>query len=146
MSEPLRVDTDQYKALAKRLQGIEPELKKQVNASLRKTAIPVGKFVAVSAGRSLPQRGGLGYAVGGARPGVTATASRVSVRFNIRERWYLARIDDGTITHPVFGRKPNVDQKTPAGSFRRPFDESAPAVRLEVIKGLESMLNDLPGA
>jgi hypothetical protein len=137
------VQTGDYQRLARRLRTIDGDVKKQMNQSLRKVAAPVGKFVAVSAGHELPRRGGLGYAIGGARPGVTATVSSVSIRFNVRDRWYLARIDAGTVRHPVFGRKPMVEQQVRPGSFRRPFDEAAPLVRAEVLGGLEQLLNTL---
>jgi len=138
------VDTSQYQRLASRLRTIDGDVKKQVNASLRKVATPVGKDVAVTAGSELPRRGGFGYEVAGARPGVTASADKVSIRFNVRQRWYLAQIDDGVLKHPVFGRpKSTVTQHVRPGSFRRPFEAAAPKVRQEVLSGLSELLDGL---
>lgn len=145
MTSSLRVDTEDWKKAAKGLRGADKEVKKAVNVGLRKVGLPVGKFISVAAGSVLPQRGGLGYEIGGARPGLTVGAEKVTIRWNVPgKKWYLAQIDDGVLKHPIFGRpKSTVEQKIPAGSFRKPFDESAPLVRRELITQLEHVLDGI---
>jgi hypothetical protein len=115
-------------------------LQKTVRASIRTSAKPLGKFVAVSAGRSLPRRGGLGYKVAGASVTVSGNVGSggISAKLKLRAKGYdLPAMDRGRLRHPVFGnRHVWVTQVVKPKVFTDPFMEGAPAIRQEIEKGL----------
>jgi hypothetical protein len=137
--------TEKLAVLAKRLHAAGSAgqgIRKTVRDSIRTSAKPLGRFIAVSAGRRLPQRGGLGYHIAGATASVTGgvSATGVSARLNLRDKGYdLKSIDRGRLRHPTFGRRgPNdwKDQTVKADTFTAAFQEGAPAIRTEIEKGL----------
>lgn len=137
---------DDFTRLAKRFrqQGTAGKgLRKTVRDSIRTSAKPLGRFVAVSAGRDLPRRGGLGYRVGGASVGVTANLSSVGVTARLRLKtagYDLQAMDRGRLRHPTFGnRRAWVNQTVRAGAFTRPFEEGAPAIKRNIESGLREV-------
>jgi hypothetical protein len=137
--------TEELAALAKRLHAAGSAgqgIRKNIRSSIRVAAKPLGRFIAVSAGRSLPQRGGLGYHIAGATASVTGgvSAAGVSARLSLRDKGYdLKSIDRGRLRHPTFGRRgPDdwKDQTVKADTFTDAFKQGAPAIRTEIEKGL----------
>jgi hypothetical protein len=134
---------EQIAALAKAIKGegaAGKGLQKTVRASIRTSAKPLGKFVAVSAGRALPRRGGVGYKVAGAAVTVCGNVGSggISAKLKLRAKGYdLPAMDRGRLRHPVFGnRHVWVTQLVQPKVFTDPFTEGAPAIRQEIEKGL----------
>jgi hypothetical protein len=134
---------DQLAALSKAIKA-EGEagkgLQKTVRESIRTSAKPLGKFVAVSAGRALPRRGGLGYKVAGATVSVTGNVSSrgISAKLKLKAKGYdLPAMDRGRLRHPVYGnRHVWVTQLVHPKVFTEPFKEGAPTVKRDIEKGL----------
>jgi hypothetical protein len=137
---------EQIAALAKAIKAegaAGKGLQKTVRASIRTSAKPLGKFVAVSAGRSLPRRGGLGYKVAGAAVTVQGRLGRkgfdIIAKLKLRAKGFdLPAMDRGRLRHPVFGNRriPWETQIIKPKVFTDPFMEGAPAIRQEIEKGL----------
>jgi hypothetical protein len=134
---------DQIAALAKALKAEGQAgkcLQKTVSASIRTSAKPLGKFVAVSGGRALPRRGGLGYIVAGASVTVTGNVGSggISAKLKLRAKGYdLPAMDRGRLRHQVFGnRHVWVTQLVHPKVFTEPFKEGAPTVKRDIEKGL----------
>jgi hypothetical protein len=135
---------EQIAALAKAIKAegaAGKGLQKTVRASIRTSAKPLGKFVAVSAGRALPRRGGLGYKVAGASVTVTGNVGSggISAKLKLRAKGYdFPAMDRGRLRHPVFGNRriPWETQIIKPKVFTDPFMEGAPAIRQEIEKGL----------
>ena len=138
--------TEGFDRVAHALRGADKLIYKELNAGFRRVAKPLGQDVAVTAASELPRRGGLAYAIAGATPtlsGLSGKSAGVSIRMKVRQGWYLGRIDGGVIKHPVFGRKPSVEQKVRAGAFTRPFEAGAPAVRKEIVASMEKVIDEI---
>jgi hypothetical protein len=134
---------EQIAALAKAIKAegaAGKGLQKTVRASIRTSAKPLGKFVAVSAGRALPRRGGVGYKVAGAAVTVSGNvgSSGISAKLKLRAKGYdLPAMDRGRLRHQVFGnRHVWVTQLVHPKVFTEPFKEGAPTVKRDIEKGL----------
>jgi hypothetical protein len=144
--------TEGFERVAHALRDADKLIYKELNAGFRRVAKPLGKDVAVTAASELPRRGGLAFGVAGATPGIAGISGRnagVSIRMTVRQGWYLGRIDEGVIRHPVFNRKgPDGkrlmrDQHIRAGAFSRPFQAGAPRVRKEIVASMEKVVDEI---
>lgn len=141
-----RVDSTAYTQAARALrQAGDKKLRASWAAAIRAASKPAGAAVLESAGRELPQRGGLGRRVAASKITVQAAAMRAAV--SLRSPNDLAAIDSGVLRHPVFARKGKhaawIAQAVRPGAFRRPFDEQAPAVRQQILAATGDVMQEL---
>lgn len=136
---------EDFLALSKRLKAAgQTELRKELNKGLRDAAKPlIGKTRQAFAG-GLPRRGGLAQVISrrpmrvkvatGTNPGVSIVAAKTD-----------RRIDEGVISHPVFGRRPNVTQRVTSGLFSETLQQEAPAIRVELVAAVDRMTDRVAG-
>jgi hypothetical protein len=139
--------TAQFQQLADRLKAAaDRDLRKQVGASLRKVAKPIGQRVLEKGAESMPHKGGLSAKIGKGKVGVRAglTGRQASVSLLLKAGGYdLNPLDRGQLRHPVFGNKKSwVRQSVPSGRFTAAFEAEAPKARAEVLKAVNDTLND----
>jgi hypothetical protein len=139
---------DQIAAVSNRLKEAGNKgkrLEKELRAAVAKEAKPIGRYIAVSAGSNLPNRGGLGYTVGGANISVNVNIRRV--RVSLKAKGYdLAAMDRGRLRHPVFGnRRIWETQQVKPKLFTTPFKESAPQVRVQIMKAMDDIAKRIEG-
>lgn len=143
---PFSAETADYKKAAAALRGADKKIKKRVTDAAKAAAKPLGRFVAVSAGSRLPQRGGLGFRVAGSTVRVSATPLRVTLGLRTREGYDLKGMNQGTVRHQVFGHSDVwVAQAVQSDLFTEPFDEGAPIVAREVVNAMQDVLNEIAG-
>lgn len=114
--------------LASVLHAAAASLDHDIEAALKPVADPVGAAVIRRGAAGLPKHGGLARAVppGGVHVSVTA-AGLLLEPFSRRAN--LARLDDGTIRHPVFGNRRGrwVTQRIRPHLFTDAFEKDAKA-------------------
>lgn len=123
------------------------EMRKELNAGLKRAAKPLIAKTRAEARQRLPQRGGLAERVAKApqrvqvRTGARTAGVRIVVAGSAKGPRNANR---GFIRHPVFGnREVWVEQKVPAGWFDDPLKASAPEVRNDLEKVLESIADQV---
>lgn len=137
MAERVMRDADDFLALSKACKRQAPELRKELNRGLRSAARPLISKTREAFRADLPKRGGLNLEIArrplrikvatGADPGISVVAAKTD-----------ARLDDGRLVHPVFGRRPSVVQQVPSGLFSGTLERESPAV----IEPLNDVLQD----
>lgn len=135
---------DQFLRLSKALKHAgSVELRKELNASLKRVAKPLIAKTRQEALRRLPKAGGLAAQVAKEpqRVQVRTGARTAGVRIVVGKRKGGARgANKGVIRHPVFGnREVWVNQKVPSGWFDDPLKASAPEVRRGLERAIESV-------
>jgi hypothetical protein len=123
------------------------ELRKELNKRMKKAAKPLIPIARAEARATLPQSGGLADQVARApmrvqvRTGTATAGVRVVVG---KDRSGARAANRGLIRHPVFGNRERwVDQQVPKDWFDRPMRQSTPLIKPEVIKAIESVLEDI---
>lgn len=145
MAEDFEVEgADQFLRLSKALKHAgRTELRKELNAGLRRAAKPLVRKTRTEALRRLPSRGGLARQVAREpqRVQVRTGARTAGVRLVVGKRDGGAQAANrGVIRHPVFGNRDVwVNQRVPAGWFDDTVKQNVPAVRRE----LEQALHDV---
>jgi hypothetical protein len=135
---------DEFLKLSKALKhaGNGP-LRKELTASIKRTAKPLIADTRAEALRRLPQRGGLAKQVAREpqRIQVRTGAKTAGVRVVVGKRQGGARgANAGRLRHPVFGNRDVwVNQSVPPGWFDKPLKAGAPKVR----RGLEQTLEEI---
>ena len=130
---------EDFLALSKRLKATgQGELRKELNKGLRQAAKPLIPRVRAAFRSDLPARGGLGAFMArkparvavktGRDPGVSVVVSKVD-----------PRLDQGRLSHPVFGRRPTVVQRVKAGTFSDTLQGEGPAIRDDLLAVLEDV-------
>lgn len=141
---------DQAAAVARALKEAgDRGLRRDAMRALNSVTKPLRADMKASAGRTLPQRGGL--AARAARTGLTTTlrAGRdpgVRIRAGRNTLKDPSSLDRGRIRHPVFGHEPLVFQRIRPGAFDRPFEAGAPRVRHAVVGVLDDTANRIARA
>lgn len=118
------------------------DLRKALNAGIRKAAKPLIAKSKAEAKTRLPQRGGLAAAIARTPQRVQVrTGKDPGVRIVVGGKGGAARgANAGTIRHPVFGNRDVwVSQKVRPGWFEEPMEGGAPEVR----RHIEDALNDV---
>lgn len=128
---------DQFLRLSKALKDAgRTEMRKELNAGLRKAAKPLIAKTRAEALRRLPQGGGLAGQVAKEpqRVQVRTGAKTAGVRVVVGNKGGGARAaNKGVIRHPVFGNRGVwVNQSVPAGWFDEPIKAEVPAIRREL--------------
>lgn len=139
--------TADLQRLADRLKvAADRDLRKQVGASLRKVAKPIGQRVLERGARVMPHKGGLSERIArgkiGVRSGLTGRSASVSLMLKAGG-YDLKPLDRGDLRHPVFGLKKTwVRQSVPPLAFTGAFELEAPEARRAVLKAMETTLDD----
>lgn len=132
---------EDFLALSRRLKAAgETELRKELHKAVGAAAKPLIPKVKAAAQDKFPQRGGLANRMarkplraqtrtGALTAGVRIVGSKVDPRMD----------ESGRISHPVYGRKPNVVQNVPgvAGYFSETLEKAGPEIRGDVLNVLE---------
>lgn len=134
---------DDFYRLSKALKHAgRTQLRKDLNKSLRTSAKPLISKTRQEALRRLPQRGGLAAQVARepqriqVRTGSTTAGVRIVVGKN---RGGAQQANRGVVRHPVFGnREVFVEQRVTPGWFDDPIKQSAPEIRRDLERALES--------
>lgn len=121
----MRTAPEQLQALNKALkQAGDKELKKELNAGLRRAAKPIQAAARVNYAKRLPKSGGLASKAARARMSVAQKKTRggdpslqLVTRHPTGQKMDMRAIDAGLIRHQTFGRLPWNVQRIPAHSF-----------------------------
>lgn len=141
---------DEFLRLSKALKHAgRTDLRKELNAGMRRGAKPLVAKTRAEALKRLPRRGGLAAQVAKEPQRVQVRTGRTpGVRLVVGRRNGGARsANRGQIRHPVFGNRDVwVNQSVPPGWFDEPIKKEAPAIRRELEKALhdvaESVVRD----
>ena len=125
------------KAAGEEGKGLRRELLKGINRETK----PLRQAAKANARRTLPKRGGLARLV--ARASMTTktrlSGASASVRIVAKKAEHIARIDKGTVRHPVFGnRKLWVSQSVAPGWFTKPMQEGSSKVRTAILQAVRN--------
>lgn len=135
---------DQFLRLSKSLKAAgRTGMRKELNKRIKAAAKPSVQAVKDAARSGLPRRGGAGAFFAKKRASVvtrTGSDPGVKVKFAKADQ----RLDtEGRLTHPVFGRPPFVVQKVRSGVLSEGFQSSAPEVRGEIEKAIQTVADDI---
>ena len=135
---------EHFYALSKALKAAgRSDLRKELNAELRKVGRPLIAKTRAAALDKLPSRGGFAAQVAKepqrvqVRTGQDTAGMRIVVG---KRRGGAQAANRGTIRHPVFGRSQFVDQQVEPGWFDQTLEKEAPPVAREAVEhALESI-------
>lgn len=129
---------EQFLALSKALKAAgRTELRKELNAELRKAGKPLIERTRAAARESLPRRGGLADLVAREpqRIQVRTGARTAGVRVVVGRRRGGARsTNQGSVRHPVFGGSQWVTQSVTPGWFDSTLERDAPGIARPAIE------------
>lgn len=139
---------EQFLALSKALKAAgQTEMRKEMNAELRKAAKPLIQDTRSAALQTLPKRGGLAALVAREpqrvqiRTGTKTAGMRIVVG---RRRGGAQATNRGQVRHPVFGNsKAYVNQQVPSGWFDDTLAGSGPKVRPYVEAALNHVAQEI---
>lgn len=141
-AEKLQQVAKQLRAAGEQGKGLRRELLRGIRAA----AAPLKPEIAESALRVLPRRGGLAALVAGSRFGVrTRTGGNaVGVRVVATSRVGVARIDDGSVRHPVFGHRDRwVTEKVTPGWFTGPTLRAEAGIQARVSAAMDDVARQI---
>lgn len=134
---------DEFYRLSKALKAAgRGDLRKALNAGIRKAAKPLIAKSKAEAKARLPKRGGLGAAIAKTPQRVqTRTGKDPGVSIVVGGKGGAARgANAGTIRHPVFGNRDVwVSQRVRPGWFEEPMQKGAPEVRPEIERAINEV-------
>lgn len=139
---------DQFLKLSKALKEAgRTGLRRELNTGIRRAARPLVKKTRAEARSRLPKRGGLAAQVAKEpqRVQVRTGASTAGVRIVVgRGKGGARGANRGVVRHPVFGNRDVwVDQKVEPGWFDDPIKGSAPAVRRDIEKAMQTVVDQI---
>lgn len=145
MVSSLRVDgAEDLARVAGAVQRVEPKLRKELLAGIRKAVKPSIVEVKAEALSTLPAEGGLNRFVATSKIGVRTRSSgrRAGIRVVATKGGHdLVGINDGMVRHPVFGnRKVWVSQRVDGGFYSEPLTEGAPRIQKEIKGTMDRIL------
>jgi hypothetical protein len=137
-----RVVTTEFQRAAKALRNADKIIQKEITASIRRVAKPIGQDVMVTGAAGLPLRGGLAYSVAGGRVSVNISTMRAGISLG---KHAYKPMNEGVVRHPVFGRKKTEwkQQTIRRGLFTSPFEASAGRLQKEVLDGMTKALDQI---
>ena len=100
----LTVDTDDYKAAVKKLNGAEREVKNSLRSRIWNAGKPLADQVIRDGPESMPSRGGLRDWLRDSKGGLSMTSTRLAISLTKGAGHDLASINRGKLRHPVFAR------------------------------------------
>lgn len=136
---------EQFQKLSKDLRSAgDKDLRRELYRGLNRATKPLKEDAKANARAVLPSRGGLADRVARARLSTRAKAGKnPSVRIEAKDakgrKVDLARLDQGTLRHLVYGRKPWVQQSVQPGWFTEPMERGVTHVRKEVLAAIEAV-------
>jgi hypothetical protein len=139
---------DQLAALSKRLKELgDKDLSREFSRAITAATKPLVQDLRQSARETLPKRGGLNERVAKSqiRTQRRASSRTQGVRVVAKNPYVLARLDQGHVRHPVFGRNVWVDQTVRSGWWTRPTEAIGPDVRRSIEAAMAAMAKKLDG-
>ncbi len=142
---------EQLASLSKRLRSAGTAgkgLRKELLAGIQRGAKPVKAAVEQSWASRAPHRGGLSQRPLRIAARTRASGQKVGVRIvsASRDGYSLGAIDRGQVKHPVFGNRKawSITQIQP-GIITDPQERTAPDVRAEIVRAIESIARRVEG-
>lgn len=124
----------------------DTQIRRELLRMIQQAAKPLKEAAKTSAHDHLPHGGGLNEVVAGSKFAIrTRTSGRnPGVRVVAASGHNIARMDRGSVRHPVYPRGPRsgwtwTEQKIPAGWFTKALEDKAPEVRAEIVHGLDDL-------
>ncbi len=149
MADDFQVDgAEDFLRLSKALKRAgRTEMRKHLNAQMKKAAKPLIAKSKAEALKTLPQRGGLARQIAREpqRIQVRTGTNTAGVRIVVGRRAGGARSTNrGFVRHPVFGNRDHwVTQKVPSGWFDDTMRAGAKPIRREVIRAIDDVANQI---
>lgn len=125
------------------------ELKKEMLRGIRTGVKPTIAKIKASTGDYLPNSGGLADRVAkssiGTRTRLTGANAGISIKGTGKQGSRgLAAMNDGTVRHPVFGRRRAwVSQSINPGFFSEPIEGDVPAIRSTIQRVMDDVANKI---
>ena len=139
---PESVNAAEFEAFAAKLKQAERKVRGAVRKGIRDAVRPLTEGVVAEGAEGLPS-GLAAHVVGkGARPQTRQSAKAVTVVFGKKAGPQIGAMDEGSVRHPTFGRKPWVSQPIPAGTFSEALEGRLPEVRKAVAGQIEKAMGE----
>lgn len=139
---PESVNAAEFEAFAAKLKQAERKVRGAVRKGIRDAVRPLTEGVVAEGAEGLPS-GLAAHVVGkGARPQTRQSAKAVTVVFGKKAGPQIGAMDEGSVRHPTFGRKPWVSQSIPAGTFSEALEGRLPEVRKAVAVQVEKAMGE----
>lgn len=140
----LDVDTDEYKAWAKRLKQADRAVANSLRKRLREAGRPLVDGMLRDGPNGLPTRGGLADWLRQAKGTLSVTQTRLQVRLSRGGKHDLAAINAGRLRHPVHGnRKAWALQEVAAGTYDAAIDVHAEAGMDQLGQVLDDVMEEI---
>lgn len=129
---------EQFAELSKRLRAAaDKDLQREMSKSITAAMKPLTTAIRASAASTLPKSGGLAGRIAKSQMRTRRRASGISLV--ARNAYTLQRLDDGSVRHPVFGRKVWVTQSVAPGWWTKPTTAFAPIAAKAVQQALDDV-------
>jgi hypothetical protein len=137
--------TQDFTALARRLQGASRDLRSELYRAINRATLPAKEDVRGSAYWRLPKSGGLNRRVAESK---IVTKRRMSgknagVRIVGTSGYDIGSINRGRVRHLTFGHLPWRDQAVTPGFWTDPLKAIAPQVRREIDEAVKRIANQI---
>jgi hypothetical protein len=121
------------------LRGTSKLEQRELQKTMRRLANPLKKSARQGALQILPYHGGLNEWIARANfsASVRLNGKGAGVRITAAGRSQLNEMDDGTVRHPTYGKRPWVRERITPGWFSKPLELDAPKVRDGILKALD---------
>lgn len=142
---------DQLTDLSRRLKAAgDKALQRQLARAIKDAVAPLKDALAESAMDSLPSRGGLNARVAASKVKVSRrdSGSGSGLKLIAKNAYALAKLDEGAIRHPTFGRRGRrywVTQQVEPGWFTRPVEEAAPEIQEQIQAAMAQVAAQIAG-
>lgn len=139
----LDVEVSEYKAFTARLKAAEKTVRASLRKRIRDVGKPLGQAVAQDGPEGLPSSGGLADWLRAARPTLSMTATRLTLKVS-RGRHDINAINAGRLRHPVYGnRRLWVQQAVTAGTYDKAFEKHAEAALPEIARVVDDIMKEI---
>ena len=150
MTSAFRVEgADDFHRLADRLQAGKRTVHEAVTKGFEDAGEPLLERMRRGGVEVAPRRGGMAARIARVRGAVDRAGSAAAMRVQLVLRSLdgddLSRVDEGTLRHPVFGRRPWMTQGIPAQGFSRPLARSTRELQDTLRRRLAAALDDIGG-
>lgn len=137
--------TQDFTALARRLQGASRELRSELYKAINRATKGLKRDVRESATRRLPRSGGLNTRVAKSKI-VTKrrmTGKNAGVRIVGSSGYDIGSINRGRVRHLTYGHRPWSDQAVTPGFWTEPLVAGAPPVRREIDEAMNRIAKQI---
>lgn len=140
----MAVEAEKFKEVRRRLKDAQKDMRRGLNASIRRSVNGLKDDVRQSALTTLPKRGGFAERIAGSRFSIRQTAT--AVKFKMENPYQLKRVNAGQLRHPVYGNRSTwVFQQVRPGFWSKPVDHRIPVVRREISAYLDEVVQKIEG-